>query len=684
MPHTYLEWNDALAARIFRPEMSGRQVFLFVNDDLIEEIGGEGSVPDFVGCVEQGPPWVGPDLGLCQKAVHSLEGWRERECDFPPYVGYLGLFVLAVGMQGGFAAHAYYPRLRTLLGWPDVESGAPASFDRMLRLWEDLEVWSNQDMAGTLGVFSIRIAGEWIHVGLPKAQAVLTEHERRALPAIFSAAMLDPTAPPSDPELVRALRRHGANELRQPTLDLLSHHGAEAELLAVLLDAVRDELEDWDGAVPDAGEDELEGKVVAMARVCLRIDEVAARTITTLRVAAKAEFPDDGLALESTDGTLHLTGQEYQPGWSSPLRDSVRERDVDASALDWSQPLVLNDDAAGWRVRLPPARLRIFVLGLPFDLPGFVEVRGLPANRPFVLAASSETTPALNAWAESGQVDLHELRILEGLPDGWVIFKSAGADSDQAVRAVLPELTLPTGIRLKLAGGIRSGEGNTFFRFAPPTVVVEGGSGTDDVLCNGRALAAQSDTSEFALPGDLPAGDRIMIEVRAGTETVRRQALFLSDDFTWKLNQPLATLNQFGTASERGTPAEINEPGRGISGALAGQVDTEGFPIRATVPSGRRAFAIGRQPGQIASLPGGGLPQGWQPIWIVELERRGRAVYCGADLAGAGPLPDHAATRDDIELWKDVLWHRRKRITPPEHPLLRKLWTDYVEAGRRV
>lgn len=125
MPETYLEWNDAVAATIFRPEMAGRQVFLFVNNDLIEEIGGQGSVRRFVAAVEQGPPWVDDRLGLCQQALRTLEGWRARGCPFPPYIGYLALFVLALSVEGPFPRHAYYSRLRTLLGWRDVRPRAP-------------------------------------------------------------------------------------------------------------------------------------------------------------------------------------------------------------------------------------------------------------------------------------------------------------------------------------------------------------------------------------------------------------------------------------------------------------------------------------------------------------------------------------------------------------------------------
>jgi hypothetical protein len=681
MLEAYLDWNDAIAARIFRPEMAGRQVFLYVNDDLIEEIGGEGSIPRFVSAVEHGPPWVPDHLGLCQKALRTLDGWRGRDLHFPPYIGYLGMFVLAVGVEGPFAAHAYYPRLRTLLGWPDVDAGAPPSFHRMLELWEDLEVWSNQDTAGALGFSSIRIAGEWIHVGLPKAQAVLTEQELRALPSVFAAAEFDPTAPPSDRELARALRRHGTQLLRAATLELLASSGAEPELLAVLLDTVRSELEDWDGEIEEAT-GEHERRITALARVCLRIDRVAGRANATLRVAANAEFPPEGLALSTRDGTQQLTCREYLPGWSSPIRDTGSERDLDASDSSWAEPMLLDDTEAGWEVRLPQARVRIFVTGLPFDLPGHVEVRRLPANRPFLLAASPQTQPAIEQWRNSGELEIEQVNIGTGLPQDWTLYESSGARSDAAVRDALPELALPAAIRLSLKGGIRSGQGATFFRFAPPAVVVDGGAGTEEVVCEGVPLAPLGQTGFFPLPDDLPAGARITIEVRSGDEVVRRQSLFLSDEFDWRLGSRLAALDKFGRAEieyERRLDEQLASGATAVPG-----VEATALPVRAAIPADRRVFAIGPKVGQVRRLPTEAFPTDWEPVWLIELERKGRAEYCGRDLAGSSPLPAQVGSSDEVALWKEVLWRRRKRITPPEHPALQSLWVAYVEAGSRV
>ena len=56
---TFLEWNDKLAAHFFRPEAAGRQVFLFVTEDLLDELGAETSDTwrSFISVVKAGHPW---------------------------------------------------------------------------------------------------------------------------------------------------------------------------------------------------------------------------------------------------------------------------------------------------------------------------------------------------------------------------------------------------------------------------------------------------------------------------------------------------------------------------------------------------------------------------------------------------------------------------------------------------
>jgi hypothetical protein len=62
-----------------------------------------------------------------------MTDWRKRNLQYPPYVGYLAFYVLAAGLEGDFARHAYCPRLRTLLDEPPAVGQYP-SFDRMLEL----------------------------------------------------------------------------------------------------------------------------------------------------------------------------------------------------------------------------------------------------------------------------------------------------------------------------------------------------------------------------------------------------------------------------------------------------------------------------------------------------------------------------------------------------------------------
>jgi hypothetical protein len=678
-PGSYLEWNDALAAKFFRAELAGKEVILFLSDDVLDEIGGVGSRNAFIKAVLKGPSWVDDRLGLCQKALKSFEGWRELALKYPPYVAYLALFVLAANLEGPFAAHAYYPRLRALLGWPDGHGGAPPSFDRMLDLWEDLEVWSNRDMEGRLGVFSIRIAGEWIHVGLPKAQAVLTDQERRSLPSIFSNANLDPTSLPPDFELARVLRRFGTQTLRAHTLSVLANKAGEEEARVLLLDAIRQELEDWDGETTSDTSESPASRVYAAARICLRIDPTLRRVVGSVRVATKADFPEEGLTFRNSNTGDSFSCEEHLPGWSSPLRHVEAKQSLDPCALPWDHATEFVDPQANWIARLSEARIRIFVSGLPYELPGLVEVRSLPRSRPFTLVASKPVLGFLATWRESGQVNLSESDVRDGLPQDWTLFTSLGAQSDEAIRRTVPELTLATEVRILFQGGIRSGQGNAFFEFAAPSIVVEGGSGEEIVCCNGEQLDSIPTGSTFPLPSNLEAGSQLLIEVKRGTEVVRRQSLFLSNLYDWNLRTPLAALDRFGFAGEWTKPMDGL-----VAGAMGGGQSSQSFPIRPQIVGSRRVFAIGARIGEIVTAVNGGLPVDWHPVWLVTLGRRGYAEYCGLSLKTDHPIDTIVGSREDQDLWKEILSRRRRRIDPPQHPVLRRLWGEYSDFAASV
>lgn len=92
----YLGWNNLIAKYFFNESKAGREVLLYVNDEVVDSIGepyGVG-VDDFIESVKDGPDWTTP-TGFCQKALQAYEGWRSRGLEYPPYVSYLAFFVLA-------------------------------------------------------------------------------------------------------------------------------------------------------------------------------------------------------------------------------------------------------------------------------------------------------------------------------------------------------------------------------------------------------------------------------------------------------------------------------------------------------------------------------------------------------------------------------------------------------------
>src|SRR5262249_20809075 len=147
-----------------------------------------------------------------------------------------------------FASQAYYPRLRKLLGEEETEKVYP-HFSEMRLLWADLETWTQRDKAGQLGIFEYPTTGRLVNVGVPISQAILTEQERKNLPAIFADGGLDAGIPPADAYLVSVLEQFGDDRLRPRTLRILESPSTNRENYEVLVETVRDEVVHWDGSV---------------------------------------------------------------------------------------------------------------------------------------------------------------------------------------------------------------------------------------------------------------------------------------------------------------------------------------------------------------------------------------------------------------------------------------------------
>lgn len=667
----YLAWNDALAAYFFKSESASKRVHLCVTASVIEAVSNTGDGRrDFIAAIKTGPPWV-TRQGVCQKAVQAMLGWRTRDLLYPPYIGYLSLFVLAAGVEGDFAPHAYYPRLRTLLDEPSFAGQYP-SFDRMLGVWDDLARWANDDMRGQLGLFHADIAGGWINVGIPVAQVIFTEQERQVLSVIFAEAGVDPAFPPSDEQMAVLLLAKGQHRLRARTLQLLEASSpSDRDVKNLLIATALEELSEWDGQTDAEGGRPEE--IHSPLRICGRVDRIARRGRFSLRCHSSRDFPDEGLVvqIEGVDQALRCT--EYLGGWSSELTLGSGEI-LDSTAINWLRGCSGRASQLNWRFRLPPSNVKVFEEGALQSLPGIVEVPRIPRQRSFYLACRAEVVNEIERWGQTGCRGFKDLKIEIGLPEGWRLFSVEEALSDELVKKRFPALAFNSSARIYFDGGLRS-TGNQYFSFALPKLILDISSKAD-LFCNDIQL--QQENGRYAIPESSALTGRLAIEARLAGEIVATRSLFVSDFISISNNSTYFGDN-FGRHCEESST-------KFVQGPLA---PNETPPYHGGfLPwphlSERRTY-LGRVPGQIATLTKGQWPADWEPVWVIAAKgRKGIAIYCGGDLDSSAPDSREGSDRKLVKQWKQLLWFRRKRIEPPAHASINRLWLAYQEAAKEL
>lgn len=681
----YMAWNDAIGARFFNPDRAGSRVFLYVTKEVVAEIGSHNGADlnDFVAAIKTGPEqWITRHKqSICQHALQVMQDWRTRGLEYPPYLGYLALFVLADTVEvEGFARFSYYPGLRQVLG-EIPEAGGYPSFDKMYALWFDLEQWSNEDKGGAWGIFQADILGKREYVGLPKAQTILTDDERHKLPLLFAEYGFDPTSLPSDRELSHLFAHETHRYLMPRTKEILGQ-GVDIgnAMCEVLLDAILEELLNWDGTVPAHSEQGSETESMAgNLRLTMSLDRTARTARFGLRCRSKSEYPEEGLQLSG--GAIHeplICSEDWQ-GWSMPLANADRAGGIfDASCLDWREGLSLVDREHSWKATLSKRAVRVMVSAKPDGFDGFMEQSQLPQGKPFYLLADEEHAEALQDWGRASCEGFSEIALTAGLPTGWRLFAVERANLDAGIRDMFPYLAFPTVLRIQFFGGLRM-KGNQYFTFALPRIGVAGAVEGASVFCNDHPLDRDPETGLYSIPNTLCAR-RLVVEVKCNGERIRSRSIYSVETVAWRNVGADAGLDRFGRRAADGAADRC-------VGTIVEGVNPLPFDPGTFLPptAGHRVYFIGRNPGEIVEFPTEILPDDWRPVWAVPMRGGdGTAIYCGGNPANEGPGTGGSNDRRRRRLWKEVLWYLRKRIASPAHPALARLWREYKEVAEHV
>lgn len=655
---TFEEWNDALLAHFFNAEKEGKRVHFFVSEETIREISGGESVAAFIQAVKAGPTrQLKNARGVFSTATALKEVWVRMSNRPPFFLPHLALCVLAASYDNSDGSEGYYKRLHGLLE-EEISNRSPSKFCDMWELWEELQIWSSETKQGSLGEFRFSIQENRKHVQIPISQSILTTRERQALPQIFSSADLDSFDPPSDPSLTEALLKYGQDVLLHRTRALLKSESQD-EIKAVLLETVREELEEWDGVGLGANVGEQTERHHLLLN--LEIDRVVGRVSAFLRFHSIDDSRNALVQLKDRQ-----TGVEYDAdfdgGFSSRLIKKGESKPF--SDFDWGKEISLTDGNDN-QFRLRSSSFRIFESGLRYCVDDEIQRSKIQAGRPFTIAVSNQASDII-AWGEKNCEGWTEIQA-DGIPTGWRLFSCAQPQRSASIAKKYPALGLPTFARMNLRGGLRAGRGAEYLDISLPRIWVETTEEEHVISINGNPIQTVKGECELAILDPsmfLDGRAKVQLSTAAEPEVVLRNlnvSLRKSDE----IDVQLLTFNP-----------HVVEDGISVSGAIVSGVAPTPYPAHANYPS-ESCLLVGRGPDEMAN---NSEQPPWQPIWVIEKGRGKRRVrFCGSSLRDSEPLPLKKLHSKNGRKWNEAIYRERRLLTPPNNPKLAGLWRRYVE-----
>jgi hypothetical protein len=664
---SYKKWNMVIAEHFFHPEMDGREVLLFIDDQVINELGKSigQDLQGFISSVIQGPfSRRDESINLCQKAYSVYSDWRKKNAQYPPYIAYLALFVLVGSTDNeNFSPIAYYPKLRKLLGEEEIQGQYPR-FDQMGSLWRDLELWSKKDKNESLGRFTVRVRGHNRHVGIPQSQSILSANERRALPLLFHRGDLYPTNPPLNNELINILIKHGQDIFSRRTMRLLQGEEEYREFFEALIVLVRDDLIHWNGTIPSTALSKAEGKIKKSPKF-------------SFRIFSNNTFPEEPLKLTATGvkGTFNCKGSLQN--WSTVLQDENNKM-LEITTIDLSRSWIFEDKDNKWSSKLVGKHVRVFTRGQRLGLNNYyVEIPQLQRGAQFALLCHSYVVEKITKWGKEACDDFGPIPN-SALPKGWFLFQ--GINPKVSCNGIA-ELTFSSQVQVRLSGGIRLGNSNRFLDVILPTAILENTDHSETLKINDRLLKYNAELDCWTLPSGLPLKEPLVLQVDGELDEMRK--------VTFQLVKPAIRIKNKSMYLEQVRYATGNTETLLIGPNVYNRPDyvIEHYSLP-TFLSNEIIF-IGRQIGQVIHWVRNSEREYflWKPVWAIAKEGRNswKLHYCSSDsITRSKPL---AQTGNfNISQWKDAILLMLKVIEEPvfEFDSLYELWNQYVEVAKNA
>ena len=679
----YLNWNNKIAEYFFNSNNAGKRIWLTVERDLVEKIARQNKTnfESFINTLKKGPDEINrPKQTICSKAHAIFENWRDkRNIQYPPYIAYLSLFVLAVnhGDSDDFSENNYYGRLSDLVS----ETLSTNNFKHIPDLWDDLEKWSLEDKQGNFGEFHTDIVGKKFYVGIPSYQVVLRSDDKKNLPEIFWKMGWNSDSNPTEQEILQALKSN-QNLLSNTTLRRIEKRNDD--FLHILTNRILEELRDYDEDENLLNNENREVSNRGSIEICLNVNSLIRKAECSFRCKRKSGLPDEQFLLNSK--------------WEVPLSlPSISGKIEKFNIENWEKDF--QAQAGKYKFRYKGEKYKIFTKADKLGISGWISGQKCTSDK-FYLAVHNSLSDKVKNW---GKLECNKCEKLdfEGFPSNWDLFNIQGVKGNERIRRCIPALAIDKTLRIKFDGGIRSSRGNTFFYFAPPAIVITGRVDSNlipyyskDNQNKNPLTLSQIEKNTFYLPKIVlsnkektPYDESIIIEIcQNGLNNGSKKKLNFCEHRLKKFTEYLDYgMDQFGDSKpiqqENNDKSHITTVDSYFKGAychhLNNIIDFPRLPFL-SLDEMKKTYLVGNIPGQIIRWPKESLLESWSPIWTIQFKTWKKAT---ADLVGDFKGSDQMQngtqnySKEKIKLWKKIVWNYRKRIKS-KYTNQWKIWTE--------